>query len=158
MQTVKPASINRASADDIESLVALKLQMFAESGRAHLLDTEKQVLVARDYAAMYADDAAAHFVVRRDGAVIACAGAFLKSDLPYRYFTPPIYGFIGDVYTLPAARNAGLARQVSSAAIEWLKSRGVTTVRLLASDAARPIYLSMGFRPSDEMVLHLSQA
>lgn len=155
MRIAKPIVVDRACASDIETIVALKLAMFAESGRAQLLPVKQRAIVIRDYEAMYADDTAAHFIVRQEGVIISCAGAFLKSDLPYRYFMPPVYGFIGDVYTVPAARASGLARQLSVAAVDWLESRGVNTVRLLASEAARPIYLSMGFRPTDEMVLNL---
>ena len=155
MHLSKPVYIARAAASDIEAVVALKLAMFAESGRAHLLPEERRAMVVQDYGAMYAEDLAAHFVVRRGGAIVSCAGAFLKSDLPYRYFAPPFYGSVGDVYTVPVERGAGLAKQLSAAAVDWLKSRGVRTVRLLASEAARPIYLSMGFRPTDEMVLQV---
>lgn len=155
MQNTASTPIERASTTDIEALVKLKLAMFAEAGRAHLLPAEKAAAVALDYVTMYANDTAAHFVIRQNGAIAACAGAFVKSDLPYRYFNPPEYGFIGDVYTVPESRSQGYARWVSEAALEWLRSRGVRTVRLLASEAARPIYLSMGFRPTDEMVLHL---
>lgn len=155
MQLPTSVSIERATASDIEAVVELKLAMFVESGRSHLLPEDRRAMVAQDYEAMYAEDSAAHFVVRRSGAIISCAGAFLKSDLPYRYFTPPFYGFVGDVYTVPVARGAGLAKLLSEAAVAWLKSRGARTIRLLASEAARPIYISMGFRPTDEMVLHV---
>jgi GNAT superfamily N-acetyltransferase len=155
MRITNSDKVDRATRADIPKLVELKLAMFAESGRAQLLPEQKRDLVARDYESMYQEELAAHFLVKREGAIVACAGAFLKSDLPYRYFSPAFYGFLGDVYTIPAARGAGLARLLSEAAIAWLKSRGVLTVRLLASEAALPIYTSMGFKPTDEMVLLL---
>lgn len=155
MQLAQPPSVERAVVPDIDALVTLKLAMFEESGRGHLLPPEKRQLVARDYARLYAEQLAAHFVVRSEGVIVACAGAFLKSDLPYCYFDPSTYGFIGDVYTAPSARGNGLARLLSSAAIDWLRSGGVKTIRLLASEVARPLYGSLGFKMTDEMVLHL---
>ena len=157
MRTPTTDRVERATPAGILTLVELKLAMFAESGRAQLLPDQQRALVAQDYESMYSKDQAAHFIVKREGVVVACAGAFLKSDLPYRYFSPPVYGFIGDVYTVPTARGAGLARLLSGTAITWLKSKGVQTVRLLASEVARPIYASMGFRQTDEMVLHLAK-
>jgi GNAT superfamily N-acetyltransferase len=117
MRIPTPEKADRATRADIPVLVELKFAMFAESGRTHLLPGQKRALIGQDYESMYASDLAAHFIVRRKGVVVACAGAFIKSDLPYRYFSPPMYGFIGDVYTIPAARGGGLARLLSEAAI-----------------------------------------
>ena len=81
------------------------------------------------------------------------AGGFIKSDIPYRYFNNPRYGFVGDVYTLPSARRQDLATTLNSHVLDWLKKEGVGMVRLLASDAARKIYKGFGFQETDEMVL-----
>jgi hypothetical protein len=48
-----------------------------------------------------------------------------------------------------------MATQLTREAIAWLAGQGVTEVRLLAFDAARQIYVRMGFRPTDEMILEL---
>jgi len=84
------------------------------------------------------------------------AGAFLKSDIPYRYFSVPQYGFIGDVYTAEGFRRRGLAKHLSELALCWLGSKDVRMVRLLASEAGRPLYEKLGFTASDEMVLELA--
>jgi predicted GNAT family acetyltransferase len=86
---------------------------------------------------------------------MAMAGGFLKSDLPYRYYKTPRYGFVGDVYTSPAVRNKGLASQLSQMVLDWLKSQGVRHVRLLATPAAWPIYERLGFSTTDEVALNL---
>jgi len=146
----------RATAEDLPRIVEFKLRMFSEAGRSHLLAPRAEQLIASDYQTMYAGGTAAHFLVRDNGAVVGCAGGFLKDDIPYRYFTKAIYGFIGDVYVVPEARGRGLARGLSLEVIDWLRQCGVQSIRLLASEAARPIYASLGFRNTDEMALHLS--
>ncbi len=83
-------------------------------------------------------------------------GPFLKSDLPFRYYKTPTYGFIGDVYTRPGYRGRGYAKRLSQHVLAWLQARGVRMVRLLASEAGRPLYEALGFHPSGEMVLHFN--
>lgn len=147
--------ILRAGFGDLIEVIELKLRMFEEVGRAHLLAPNAQALIFQDYQRMFKQDLAAHFVATDNGSIIACAGGFLKNDIPYSYFRNPVYGFVGDVYVRPEARRQGLARALSAMTIDWLRKRGVETIRLLASEVARPIYSSLGFRATDEMALHL---
>lgn len=141
-----------ATEEDLPRLVEMKLLMFTEAGRASLLPPSKHKAVLDDYARLYQADLARHFIACEDRGPVACVGAFIKDDLPYRYFEPPTYGFIGDVYTEPSHRSHGLAKRLSQDAMLWLRSRGVRAVRLLASEAGRPLYQKLGFRPSEEMV------
>jgi GNAT superfamily N-acetyltransferase len=145
-----------ATVAELPRIVEMKLAMFQEGGHADQLAGDARDLIRKDYRSLYRRDLARHFVVRSGSRIVASAGAFLKSDLPYRYFATPFYGFIGDVYTEPTFRGHGLATQLTRAAIDWLAGRGVTEVRLLAFEAARRIYERMGFQATDEMVLALS--
>jgi GNAT superfamily N-acetyltransferase len=146
--------IEKATANQLPRIVELKLAMFQEAGLAYLLADDFLTRVLQDYQAFYASQDAVHFVALERGKVVAMAGGFLKSDLPYRYYKQPCYGFVGDVYTTPAARHKGLATQLSRMVLHWLKSRGVWHVRLLATPAARPMYERLGFRAIDEMALN----
>jgi predicted GNAT family acetyltransferase len=158
MAEAEKLKIETAAAADLARIVELKLAMFAEGGHADQLAVDARTIILRDYRSLYRRDLARHFVVRSGGRIVAAAGAFLKSDLPYRYFDTPFYGFIGDVYTEPAFRGGGLATDLTRWAIDWLAGRGATEIRLLAFDAARRIYERMGFRTTDEMVLELPRA
>lgn len=142
-----------ATVDDLPRVVELKFAMFAEAGRASLLPPGSAKTILTDYQRLYNEGLARHFVVRTSAGVVACVGAFLKTDLPFRYFEPPRYGFIGDVYTDPAHRGHGYSTELNREALQWLRSEGVKMVRLLASDAGRSLYVKLGFEPSDEMVL-----
>ncbi|HUE86018.1 MAG TPA: GNAT family N-acetyltransferase [Vicinamibacterales bacterium] len=143
-----------ATKADLPAIIALKASMFAETGRAHLLADRFEELVLADYERLYDAGEAAHFVAVEGDEIVAMAGGFIKADLPYRYFKNPRYGFVGDVYTRPLVRKMGLARDLSELVLSWCWSQGVNTVRLLASEAGRPIYAALGFVSTDEMVLH----
>lgn len=140
-----------ATIDDLHLVVEMKLQMFRETGHFGLLAHNAGALVLEDYRRMYEAGIATHFIASGD-APVAMAGAFLKSDIPFRYFATPAYGFIGDVFTLEGHRRRGLARRLNELALHWLEQRGVQMIRLLASSAGRPLYEKLGFVASDEMV------
>jgi GNAT superfamily N-acetyltransferase len=148
--------IRTASVDDLPVIVRLKLLMIEEAGLANLFAEDVSTRALTRYAALYAAGTAQHFIVEQDTRIIACAGAFLKDDLPFCFHRPPVYGFIGDVYTEPAHRRQGYARQLTLKAIDWLRSQGVQMIRLLATPEARPLYTALGFESSDEMVLRLA--
>ena len=94
---------------------------------------------------MYEANLVIHFLAKVDSRIMGMAGAFIKSDIPFRYFSNSQYGFIGDVYTIPSYRNLGISMKLNEEALNWLRDYGVHFVRLLASDAGRPIYDRLGF-------------
>lgn len=144
-----------ASAEDLPRIVEMKLAMFEEAGHAHLLASNAESVVLEDYQQLYQEGRAIHLVARSKTRIVACVGAFLKNDLPFRYFDPPEYGFLGDVFTDPYFRGQGVATRLSTDAVSWLKQRNVRMVRLFATEAASSIYAALGFKPTDEMMLEL---
>ena len=62
-----------------------------------------------------------------------------------------------NVYTDPARRREGIARQMVSMLIDEAWSKGVTEISLDATVSGRPLYRNLGFRDSEEcMVLERS--
>lgn len=146
-------NIVEAQPKDLPRIVELKQAMFEEVGKSHLLAPDFESLVLSDYRRLYELSKAHHFLAVDGGMIVAMAGGFIKSDIPYRYFRTSRYGFVGDVYTLPMARKRGLATRLNALVLGWLKNDGVDMVRLLASDAARPVYEGLGFEATHEMAL-----
>jgi GNAT superfamily N-acetyltransferase len=109
-------------------------------------------MVLADYQTLYTTGLARHFIAKLGTTIVGCAGAFIKEDIPFRYFKIPRYGFIGDVYVDPVNRGSGIASRLSADALAWLRSQDIGMVRLLASEAGRSIYSRLGFMSSDEMV------
>ncbi len=85
--------------------------------------------------------------------VVASAAGFLLDGYPSEICINRRAGYIAGVYVMPQWRRRGLARAVTQAALEWLWSAGCRFVRLHAADNARAIYLSMGFEPSNELII-----
>ncbi len=147
--------IRAATINDINTICRLKLKMFEESGHSDLLHKNATEIIKQVYKEMYLKCSAIHFIKEMEGKIVACAGAFIKNDIPYCFYSNPFYGFIGDVYTLPEYRGNGYATELTSEAVSWLKTIGVQRISLLASEQGRAIYERMGFTPTDEMVMYV---
>ncbi|MFT5111971.1 MAG: GNAT superfamily N-acetyltransferase [Parasphingorhabdus sp.] len=142
-----------ASPDDIPRIVDMKIEMFRQFDYVQYLHNNSREIILEDYSRMYAENQATHFIAKVDNCIVGIVGAFIKSDIPFRYFSKGQYGFIGDVYTITTYRNRGISMKLNEKALTWLKDYGVSSVRLLASDAGRPIYERLGFSPDVSMVL-----
>ncbi len=60
-----------------------------------------------------------------------------------------------NMYTEPRARRCGVAKRLLEAMIAWCRIRGFSTVSLHASSAGRPLYETIGFQQTNEMMLKL---
>jgi GNAT superfamily N-acetyltransferase len=60
-----------------------------------------------------------------------------------------------NMYVDPAFRRQGIARRLMHAMIDWCRREGFVNVTLHASDQGRPLYESLGFKPTNEMQLKL---
>jgi GNAT superfamily N-acetyltransferase len=90
------------------------------------------------------------------GAVIAGAGVHIKPQLPRishdgsRIVTAPLPLAV-NVYSQLEWRGKGIARALMRVLMEWAAAQGTERVVLHASDAGRPLYLSLGFESTNEM-------
>jgi GNAT superfamily N-acetyltransferase len=90
------------------------------------------------------------------GAVIAGAGVHIKPQLPRishdgaRVVTAPLPLAV-NVYTEPSWRGQGIARALMKVMMDWAAEQGADRLVLHASDAGRPLYLSLGFEATNEM-------
>lgn len=147
--------IRAALAEDIPSIVAIKKKMFIEMNMEDTLHTDFTEKVKALYKEWYVDGKALHFVVEENKEIIACAGGFIKEDIPYCFFQEDKYGFIGDVYVQPSFRRKGYAGLLTKSVMQWFMQEELQTIRLLASPSAKHLYESLGFKITDEMVLTL---
>lgn len=143
-----------AVVDDITDIVNLKYKMFEEMGMAQRLLPDFHTIVEEDYNNLYLNRMAQHFLVENEGRIIACAGAFIKDDAPYRYLKLRSYGFIADVFVEQEFRRRGIAKVLTNTTLDWFSERNIRLLRLVASDEARPLYESIGFTATKEMGMY----
>lgn len=99
-----------------------------------------------------------YFVAELGGAVVGSGLAMLRPSIAAAYVPAALRGYLAHVFVVPHARRRGVGRALTAAAIEWLHRRGCSNVRLIASDAGRPLYASMGFVPCNELVLRFDES
>jgi GNAT superfamily N-acetyltransferase len=92
--------------------------------------------------------------------IVAGAGVQLRRVLPFpnRWPNRPIesVGFgrqaiVLNVYTEPAFRRRGLAREVMLEILAWARTAGIESLVLHAAPAGRPLYEALGFAATNEM-------
>jgi GNAT superfamily N-acetyltransferase len=97
----------------------------------------------------------AWFAVAPDGSVAAGAGLWLLDWFPHRLDRGALRGYLLNVYTEPAYRRRGLARQLVQITLDLCRERGIAIATLHASDEGRPLYESLGFKATNEMRIEL---
>jgi GNAT superfamily N-acetyltransferase len=90
------------------------------------------------------------------GQVVAGAGVHIKPQLPRithdgtRVATSPVPLAV-NVYTEAHWRRRGIAQVLMNTVLHWSTTQGFDRVVLHASDAGRPLYVSLGFVATNEM-------
>lgn len=150
--------IVKAQAKDIKLVVSLRRLLFLDMGvpDSSFIDNVYDKVEAY-YAEELTRDNIAHFIAYDGDKPVALAGALIKTDFPYYLFAPGYYGWIIDVYTIPEYRGRKLATELLDRTHQWLKEKGVTESKLIASGSkARKLYDRLGYRATWEMSLNLS--
>jgi GNAT superfamily N-acetyltransferase len=94
------------------------------------------------------------WVIESVEGIIAGGGLIVRRLLPRP--ESPLGGAeacILNVYTEPAHRRRGLARELMQVMLEWCRENHIARVTLHASEEARALYESLGFVPTTEMRL-----
>ncbi len=98
---------------------------------------------------------AALFVAELDGAICGLASVYLMVNHRTEIFHHPT-AYVTSVFVVPEQRRKKIATQLMAACIQWAKEHGCDQVRLRSSEMGRPVYLGMGFSPSNELELRLN--
>jgi GNAT superfamily N-acetyltransferase len=146
-----------ATLDDIPTIIYQRHAMFAEmgSGTPESLDQMDIGFAGWLREKMPTNEYLGWFALSDDEAIIAGVGLWVQ-DWP----VGPVdqtgrRGYVMNVYTEPPYRGQRLAPGLVQVTLDYSRSIGLETVLLNASDAGRPVYEKLGFRPSAEMRLSL---
>jgi GNAT superfamily N-acetyltransferase len=102
---------------------------------------------------MIADNRYLGWIIADGETPIASAGLLLL-DWPPHPLDPAgeIRGYLLNVFVEPEYRRRGLASQLLKLCMNEARRRSILIVTLHASEAGRPVYEQLGFRPTNEMM------
>lgn len=152
-------SIREATLQDLDTILAHRRAMFEEMryGDAPTLNTMSELSehYLRDG---LGDGTYKGWLAETPERKVAAGGGIGLITWPasprnLREVRPTIF----NVYTEPAYRHRGLARRLMEVMIEWCRAEGFRAVNLHASEFGRPLYVAMGFEPTNEMRLILRE-
>ena len=156
---MEEVSIRQATPADLEVILHHRQAMFWDMGSRD----EKRLAGMRVSSEAFLRRALADgtyrgwLAVLADGRVAAGGGIAIVPWSGSPDDPAPRRGWIQNVYTEPAFRHCGLARRIMETIVEWCRAEGFYAVSLHASTFGRPLYESMGFRPTNEMRLYLRE-
>ena len=152
-------AIRRATLDDVPILVAHRRGMFEAMGYA-----DREALAGMDAGfaewvreKLIAEEYVGWFAVDPDGSVACGVGVWLLDWPPTASDPTRPRAYVLNMFTEGAHRRGGLARRLMRDVLAWCRAKGIRTVVLHASDSGRPLYDSLGFEPTNEMRLTLSE-
>jgi GNAT superfamily N-acetyltransferase len=145
--------IRMATLEDAAVIACHRAAMFRDMGSIN--DEEAAKLEAEVFPhlrQMLADWRYTGWLIEHGGKVIAGGGVLIRQELP----RPGILeggaaAHVVNVYTEPAHRHRGLARELMRTILDWCEQHCVV-VTLAASDEGRPLYESLGFVQMNQMV------
>jgi GNAT superfamily N-acetyltransferase len=140
-----------------ESAVILhhRRSMFRDMGEGTVEELDRMVEVASPWLARALADGSYHHWLALDGVGHVCGGGgVLLCPWPANPKDPCTErAVILNVYTEPEFRKRGVARQVMSVILAWIKEQGFRAVNLHASAEGRRLYENLGFTATNEMRL-----
>ena len=97
-------------------------------------------------------------IAEEDGAAVASGAILVQLAMPRPGSPSERCGRVQSVYVAPHARGRGIARAMMRELLGWAREHALIFLTLHPSDEARHLYETLGFSPSDEMGLRLSDA
>jgi GNAT superfamily N-acetyltransferase len=147
--------IRLATIDDAAIIARHRAAMFFDMGYFSVVETEtieanslpflREMLASGEYRG---------WLIEFEGQVVAGGGMMLRRLLPRLHsIAGGQEAYILNMYTDREHRRKNLARQLMQSMIDWCQENKIGRVSLHSSDEGRPLYESLGFGATNEMML-----
>jgi GNAT superfamily N-acetyltransferase len=148
--TIRPATIG-----DAGTIARHRATMFRDMDS--VTDEQAEVLRVESepwLAGLLASGGYAGWLCFQGSVIVAGAGILLQEIGP----RPGCYrmgraAHVVNVYTARDHRRRGIARKLMLTVLTWCREQGIDQVTLTASNAGRPLYETLGFKPASDMRL-----
>jgi GNAT superfamily N-acetyltransferase len=132
--------------DDVKELAALR-RAWNEEAAGEAIDDASFEHRFRDWWTKE-QSSRTFFIVSVDGAAVGMANVKRYDRMPVAGpASAGWWGYVGNVFVLPAHRNAGVGAQLMHAIVSWSATAGMEHLRLAPSERSKPFYSRLGFEP-----------
>lgn len=135
--------VRRLGPADVTSVVELRCAQLEEEGTRDALRLAPEL--AEHYRRHLADGTFISWVATLDGTIVATSGLSIVERPPYAACPTGRVGIISGMYTVPALRRQGMARDLLLRLLDSARSLGVELAQVTASDMGVGLYGSCGF-------------
>jgi GNAT superfamily N-acetyltransferase len=149
-------AIRQATLNDLPAILRHRRGMYEDMGYKDGPALAGMVSTSENYLQQaLADGSFRGWVAEANGRVVAGAAILISPWPSHPYDQQCRRATILNMYVDPKFRRQGIARRLMHAMLEWCRMQGFVNVQLHASDQGRPLYESLGFKPTNEMQLKL---
>jgi GNAT superfamily N-acetyltransferase len=150
--------IRQARLSDVPTLLRHRRDMFVEMGYSNEVVIEAMLATSEPYLTRALQEGNYRgWVAELPLGQVVAGGGIVITEWPTHPDDPrSSRATIVNMYTEPEYRRQGIARNLMRAMIDWCRAGGFRWVSLHASKDSRPLYESIGFRPTTEMRLYLT--
>jgi len=156
----QPFAVRRATMDDLETLVTLRLKLEYED---HPADEQPPAELARALNAYLAEALPSEqmliWVAEASGKIVATSGLIFFQKPPTEHNPSGQDAYILNMYTLPDWRGQGIATALVQTILAYVRQTPARRIWMYATPAGKPLYEKLGFtvrtRTNTEMDLWL---
>jgi GNAT superfamily N-acetyltransferase len=138
-------TVRRATPDDIETLVCLRLEMQREIVDGHVNWNAVEEATRTYLTAKLPGEEFIVVVAEAEGQLVATGGVSFVTRPPSSNTLSQWECYISNMYTRPAWRRKGVATAILERTLEHARERGARRIYLRATDAGRKVYKKLAF-------------
>jgi GNAT superfamily N-acetyltransferase len=149
--------IRKAGIEDLKHILHHRRAMFEEMGFRDTPVLNRVQDLSREYfsEALRIGTYRGWLAEELNGQIVGGGGIVVAAWPGYPGENHAERAWILNMYTEPGARRCGVAKRLLEVMIEWCRIEGFSSVSLHASSTGRPLYETVGFRQTNEMMLEL---
>jgi len=149
-------SFREATPGDVCALLRHRRGMYQDMGYTDTSALKGMVLTSESFLERaLADGTLRAWLAESGKRVVGGAGVLISPWPSHPYDQQCRRATILNMFVEPEFRRHGIARRLMQIMTEWCRKEGFVHVQLHASNQGRPLYESLGFKPTTEMQLKL---
>jgi len=149
--------IRMAGVEDLKHILHHRRAMFEEMGFRDTAVLDRVDDLSREYfsEALRLGRYRGWLAEESNGQIVGGGGIVIADWPGYPGENHAERAWILNMFTEAGARRRGVAKRLLEVMIEWCRKRGFSALSLHASAAGRPLYETVGFQQTNEMMLKL---